>query len=212
MHIWVLNYCVECVNGLAMRAFQCLRATRAAFSIAWRCTIACVTPSTRWLNSNKGNQNFHRPVISGIVGCPLDAHPLDSLLIRLFDRVQMPGIRRLRQNRFKCSPTTCKLLGTIFCAVFGSVPASSGMWANGFSTEPCSTWPSKRPRGKPHHSMSRARVRSLANKSWASVASSIGREHGVDDHATDRDVEPNRESESGQTPVRWKATTEREKK
>jgi hypothetical protein len=42
--------------------------------------------------------------------------------------------------------------------------------------------------------------------------SSIGREHGVDDYAADRDVEPNRESESGQTPVREKATTEREKK
>jgi hypothetical protein len=25
---------------------------------------------------------------SGIVGCPLDADPLDSLLIRLFDRIQ----------------------------------------------------------------------------------------------------------------------------
>jgi len=44
------------------------------------------------------------------------------------------------------------------------------------------------------------------------VASSIGREHGVDGDSTDRDVEPNRESESGQTPVRGKATTEREKK
>src|SRR5260370_40054359 len=44
------------------------------------------------------------------------------------------------------------------------------------------------------------------------VASSIGREHGVDDYAADRDVEPNRESKSGQTPVRGKATTEREKK
>ena len=44
------------------------------------------------------------------------------------------------------------------------------------------------------------------------VASSIGREHDVDDYAADRDVEPNRESESGQTPVRGKATTEREKK
>jgi hypothetical protein len=33
-------------------------------------------------------QNSHRPVISGIVGCPLDADPLESLLIRLFDRVQ----------------------------------------------------------------------------------------------------------------------------
>src|SRR3984893_17057368 len=44
------------------------------------------------------------------------------------------------------------------------------------------------------------------------VASSIGREHGVNNYAADRDVEPNRESESGQTPVRGKATTEREKK
>src|SRR3984893_5715677 len=44
------------------------------------------------------------------------------------------------------------------------------------------------------------------------VASSIGREHGVYNYAADRDVEPNRESESGQTPVRGKATTEREKK
>ena len=60
--------------------------------------------------------------------------------------------------------------------------------------------------------MSRAGVRSPANESWAPAASSIGREHGVDDHATDRDVEPNRESESGQTPVRGKATTQREKK
>src|SRR5271157_3595017 len=60
--------------------------------------------------------------------------------------------------------------------------------------------------------MSRAGVRSPANESWAPVASSIGREHGVDDYAADRDVEPNRESESGQTPVRGKATTERENK
>jgi hypothetical protein len=44
------------------------------------------------------------------------------------------------------------------------------------------------------------------------VASSIGREHGVDDDAADRDVEPDRESESGQAPVRGKATAEREKK
>ncbi len=46
----------------------------------------------------------------------------------------------------------------------------------------------------------------------ASVASSIGRQHGVDDDASDRDIEPNRESESGQAPVRGKATAEREKK
>src|SRR4029077_512144 len=45
-----------------------------------------------------------------------------------------------------------------------------------------------------------------------SVASSIGREHGVDGDTTDRDVEPNRESESGQTPVRGKTAAEREKK
>ncbi len=44
------------------------------------------------------------------------------------------------------------------------------------------------------------------------VASTTGREHGVDDDAADRDVEPNRESESGQAPVRGKATAEREKK
>src|SRR5260221_13170834 len=46
----------------------------------------------------------------------------------------------------------------------------------------------------------------------ASVASSIGREHGVDDDAGDRDVEPNWKSESGQAPVRGKATAEREEK
>ena len=33
-------------------------------------------------------QNSHRMVISGIVGCLLDADPLDSLLIRLFHRIQ----------------------------------------------------------------------------------------------------------------------------
>src|SRR5271157_3995516 len=60
--------------------------------------------------------------------------------------------------------------------------------------------------------MSRAGVRSPANESWAPVASTIGCEHGVDYDAGDRDVEPNRESESGQTPVRGKATAEREKK
>ena len=43
-------------------------------------------------------------------------------------------------------------------------------------------------------------------------ASAKGREHGVDDDAGDRDVRPNRESESGLTPVRVKATTERKKK
>ena len=46
----------------------------------------------------------------------------------------------------------------------------------------------------------------------ASVASSIGREHGVDDDAGDRDVEPNRKSESGQAPVRGKAAAERKEK
>jgi hypothetical protein len=46
----------------------------------------------------------------------------------------------------------------------------------------------------------------------ASVASSIGREHGVDDDAADRDIEPNRKRESGQAPVRGKATAEREEK
>jgi hypothetical protein len=45
-----------------------------------------------------------------------------------------------------------------------------------------------------------------------SIASSIGGEHGVDNDAADRDVEPNRKSESGQPPVRGKATAEREKK
>lgn len=44
------------------------------------------------------------------------------------------------------------------------------------------------------------------------MASAIGCEHGVDDDAGDRDVEPNRESESGQAAVRGKATAEREKK
>ena len=46
----------------------------------------------------------------------------------------------------------------------------------------------------------------------ALVASSIAREHGVDDDTANRDVEPNRESESGQAPVRGKTTAEREKK
>src|SRR5260370_27992903 len=62
------------------------------------------------------------------------------------------------------------------------------------------------------HSVNRGIPGSAVYGSWASVASSIGREHGVDDYAGDRDVEPNRESESGQTPMCWKATTEREKK
>src|SRR4029077_15800941 len=46
----------------------------------------------------------------------------------------------------------------------------------------------------------------------AAVRSSIGREHGVDDDAGDRDVEPNRKSESGQAPVRGKAAAERKEK
>jgi hypothetical protein len=46
----------------------------------------------------------------------------------------------------------------------------------------------------------------------ASVASSVGREHGVDDDPADRDVEPNWKSESGQAPMRGKAAAEREEK
>src|ERR1700737_3237392 len=52
----------------------------------------------------------------------------------------------------------------------------------------------------------------LSVRAGRSVASTIGREHSVDDDAADRDVEPNREGESGQAPVRKKATAEREKK
>jgi hypothetical protein len=44
------------------------------------------------------------------------------------------------------------------------------------------------------------------------ASSTIGREHGVDNYTGHGDVEPNRESPSGQASVRGKTTAEREKK